>query len=469
MKEHGSRGRAVQVTDVSVVSETPQTSAMAWLNKPSSDASGPDDDEKDAMCGNGVNVRLVSPPVARKRVPRVEVRRVEVLKLTDFNEINRSFKANFFITWAFLDGARAEEADGLNAGGDGFPLDANGAPTFRPPAGWYVKQMEINNAIHCKMLDSVIFKQGEDLIANIRWEGVFHENFELYEFPFDNQGLTVSVSINCRFTGPLRVELSVAPDCSKTIDMSGYLEGDIWRIATDRQGCPMRLRPHLVGSDRERMFPTLSFTMLVRRKSNYFVMNAVLPFLCFSALSLAQLCVTASQESSLNHRAQLTMMLVLTCATYKMAISNKLPAISYLTFLDKYMLLCSLYVVLVAFESRSLAYIREEFGQDAIVDLDRVAFWIFAVAWLVLHAWFLLKSVQLHSGKVALTFFGEKDEDDTLASSIDAGLAVVVGRRKTLHDSNLALQVQHSSDVGEVEKARSRGISPEEQNNSSVA
>ena len=47
-------------------------------------------------------------------------------------------------------------------------------------------------------------------------------------------------------------------------------------------------------------------------------------------------------------------MLVLTAAAYKMAVGGRLPAVAYLTLLDKYMLMNSLFVVLCAVRSQPL-------------------------------------------------------------------------------------------------------------------
>ena len=90
------------------------------------------------------------------------------------------------------------------------------------------------------------------------------------------------------------------------------------------------------------MFPAFSFACIVTRRPTYFTMNATIPFVFFSLLSLFQFAVQPVPHGSfepvhqlgrvdmaaINHRSQLSLMLVLTASAYKMAISGRLPGIS---------------------------------------------------------------------------------------------------------------------------------------------
>ena len=115
-------------------------------------------------------------------IRRLELRQFEVLKLSDLDQIKNCFHAQIFTEWCFPGGALPEEADGLNAGGSDFPMGADGRPTFRPPAGWYLDKFEISNIAagkSMKLLDSAIKAVGDDIMLTLRWEGSFYEMFEL--------------------------------------------------------------------------------------------------------------------------------------------------------------------------------------------------------------------------------------------------------------------------------------------------
>ena len=52
--------------------------------------------------------------------------------------------AEVFCQFRILGGALDEA---LATGGCDFPLDENGKPTFQPPAGWYIEQFSVRNAV----------------------------------------------------------------------------------------------------------------------------------------------------------------------------------------------------------------------------------------------------------------------------------------------------------------------------------
>ena len=90
-----------------------------------------------------------------------------------------------------------------------------------------------------------------------------------------------------------------------------------------------------MGADAQRSFPTIDIIALVKRRQEYYQVNAALPFSAFSLLSLLQFAVQPLQHytgdfdiTGINHRSQLSLMLVLTASAYKMAISGRLPGIS---------------------------------------------------------------------------------------------------------------------------------------------
>jgi len=135
--------------------------------------------------------------------------------------------------------------------------------------------------------------------------------------------------------------------------------------------------------------------------------NAAAPFGFFSLLSLLQFSVQPENldgwynMEGINHRAQLSLMLVLTASAYKMAITGKLPDIAYLTLLDKYMLLCSLFIVLVAIQSRILNWFVEwRVDISALRLVDRVSFAFFSFLWFTLQVWYLYYMYALSSGLI---------------------------------------------------------------------
>ena len=146
------------------------------------------------------------------------LKELHMLKLGGIDLLQNTFKAEVWTVMILKGGALDED---LSKPGVVFPTDANGDPTFRPSAMWYADRLYFNNAIQCKQLECLVIRVGQDLSLNCRWEGVFFEEFELQQFPFDRQALTISLSINSRTRGMLPVEF-VLDECCAGIDMSGF-------------------------------------------------------------------------------------------------------------------------------------------------------------------------------------------------------------------------------------------------------
>ena len=122
----------------------------------------------------GVTI-ATAPPPAPKILPlkrTLEVRFVEMNRLGDIDIINQRFHAEFVVQLAFKGGANDEQ---LSSTDPGFPLDAWNRPTFRPSAAWYMAQVDFNNAHEFTQLDAKVVTDGDDLLMNMRFEGVFSE------------------------------------------------------------------------------------------------------------------------------------------------------------------------------------------------------------------------------------------------------------------------------------------------------
>ena len=213
----------------------------------------------------------------------------------------------------------------------------------------------------------------------------------------------MSLSINCRSTGPIPAIWSHGPETGTVVSSDEQLLGDAWGLKLRT----LMLRSHMVGYDADRLFPTISISAIIQRKSHYFVYNAMVPFALFSFLSVMQFSLRlklressvagASDEDDggggadpvpillghINHRSQMSLMLVFTCATYKMAVGGRMPVVAYLTFLDKFMLLNSFFVVLVSVQSRACSSVVDLFGAEFVNPFEFYCSISFSAVWLV--------------------------------------------------------------------------------------
>ena len=76
------------------------------------------------------------PSAMSSPLPRsFEVIRADVTHLSSIDQVSQTFRARLFLILRVADGAKDEH---LVKEYDGFPLDEQGVPTFRPSARWYL-------------------------------------------------------------------------------------------------------------------------------------------------------------------------------------------------------------------------------------------------------------------------------------------------------------------------------------------
>lgn len=266
---------------------------------------------------------------------------VELTQLTDVSIVQQTFTAQFYIEFVIEGGALDPT---LCEQSDAFPFGEDGKPTFRPSALWYLEQTDFNNAKAWRKLDGKMVKAGQDLLLTARFEGTFFESMELQRFPFDAQDLTMSLAINCRTSGMTPVDIRVRPDAAlnHVIEMEHFVLHTEWELEPK-----LSTRCHLVGSE-NRQFPSLDISSIVRRRPAFYMLNIVYPICLFAFLANFQF---ALPRYSTSDRMSMSTSLLLTSVAFKYTISSMLPAISYITILDRVLLACGGVIVLNVIEA----------------------------------------------------------------------------------------------------------------------
>ena len=122
------------------------------------------------------------PPPKLKRV--LEIVRADMTQLSAIDQISQTFRATIFIIMKISKGALDSS---LTKDFEGFPLDDDGRPTFRPSAKWYLAQITFPNGRDLKEIETKVTTAGEDLQLIKRIEGEFFKGFQLQRFPFDTR------------------------------------------------------------------------------------------------------------------------------------------------------------------------------------------------------------------------------------------------------------------------------------------
>ena len=259
-------------------------------------------------------------PVAASNNVRFELTKIDLMKLHNIDVQKLTFQAQIWFEFTIRGGALDAN---LSKEGAVFPIGEDGKPTFRPSAEWYMQQVDFRNAHSFKTVDAKCMQRGDDIMIAMRYEGAFTEIYELEDFPFDQQGLTIMLNFNCRVGGPMPIEMVVSPICKVTLSCIDVCPpAREWTV-----GKQVNTNCFNAGEEygTDRVFPALTVTVQVERKPMYHILNLAMPMGLFSFLSIIQAMNNDSSEAGINHRHQMTLMMVLTATAYKMAIAGKLP------------------------------------------------------------------------------------------------------------------------------------------------
>ena len=195
------------------------------------------------------------------------------------------------------------------------------------------------------------------------------QEFELEDFPFDVQPLTILVTLNIPTNRAVIIGNEEYPSLflHKT-----FQQKSVYNVVYKEQ-----LHWELQQSDASEStagwtYPRIMFSVSMQRRYGYYITNVVLPIGVLTAMT-AVTCGTKEPDGSpmgTASRLGLTFTLILTAVAYKLVVSASLPAISYQTVLDVYVLICFLWMLLAALENAlfsHLAYAKDDDAGELVV------------------------------------------------------------------------------------------------------
>ena len=336
-----------------------------------------------------------------------EVRvRLNVYDITAIDEKERTLTCNFYLEASWLDDEieydgvgdhRVVRGEELERWESMFPYErVRGESRRWTPRLVFANFVEFKDAAFEKWYRVYLYERdGTTLLDTpvvcfrMAATATFRQNFQLHRFPLDVQDLTIdiwsrieipTVSMHHTASAPRS-----APRRSKRMvrqQSSGSWRGRLSLIQNsnplytsvlplgDAAPSEWQLAEHIVAlrelTDRTRsssslVYPQLTFVMKATRRPQYFVWNVVFPqfifvLLCFPVLLLP--------PKDLVDRFSIILALLLASAAYQSSISDHLPKMSYLTWLDKYNIMCIFVMASIAIESTIVFRLANQSGEE---------------------------------------------------------------------------------------------------------
>jgi len=211
---------------------------------------------------------------------------------------------------------------------------------FNPSTHW-IPKLRIENAIGDLKQDIFYHVQvdAENRVCvtetrNVK--GVFWERLELWDFPFDTQELSITVSTYHNESELKFMQDALNPCAVSTENFTNEQEWYLYNFVRTSK----RTISDLWNNYKR---PCFTATTLVKRKPGYFIYNAYLMIFFVSSLGF----VPFSFDLANHHlRIQVTSLLILTAVNFRWVVTQRLPPVSYLTQLDKYAIVTLMFLVL---------------------------------------------------------------------------------------------------------------------------
>jgi len=192
--------------------------------------------------------------------------------------------------------------------------------------------------------------------------------------------LGVRFIVQCANEGCTPVLLNIADDVKwSVVHQDTFAARNMWSI-----GERLILTAGSVNASNNRHFPSVNIAFRVARQPFYYMMNVCVPSALFSLLAIAMMGLPVNYPPS---RLTYLLAVTLTVVTYKLWLGDKLPAVTYLSLLDKYQLWCAAIIICIDFETAVQGSIMD------VTDIgypwtDRYFMIVAAACWIVLHLWF---------------------------------------------------------------------------------
>ena len=218
-------------------------------------------------------------------------------------------------------------------------------------------------------------------------QGTFLERFELQSFPLDFQTLQVRAMLwNCPQQITKRVGSGMKTlECARQLTFynggsliykEAFIQRDAWKLANK-----VYIFQEKTIAERNEdgiQYASIDITLRIWRSCSFYVYNFALPIFLMVLLSFVSFVMDCS---SLSDKLQVDLTLILTLVAFKYATSQYIPQTSYLTYLDKYIIVSFLYLTLVTGQGVICSTLIEE-NQGTF---NKVSASVFIASWIFVN------------------------------------------------------------------------------------
>ena len=249
--------------------------------------------------------------------------RVSVVSVGDIDAVKQEFQCEFYLN------LRWKEC--LLMGKDGFDEENIDWDSIWDPGVYIIDAVSFD--VYERHQSILPGKQADDCPQVVQYyhiKGTFKEVLEVCNFPFDYQDLSLTLTSNWHAE-----KLTLVKDDEKddNIHTWNFYAKQAWDLKRHVITETLTLKPTEGSSANS--YPQYRIQVNVMRQYEFYLYNVSLLMCLITALTFTSFAVKADSPGD---RIQITLTLLLTSVAFKYYVHQFVPTVSYLTFLDKYIL-----------------------------------------------------------------------------------------------------------------------------------
>ena len=233
----------------------------------------------------------------------------------------------------------------------------------------------------------------------MRIRGVFAEQFDLREFPYDRQSLQLNLSSHRPFPssdqgGGHEPHAGVQLLVDRSVAQPGRLQLQNVTFAASTRLEKVHFStghtPRAISTSGTE-YPLCVIAVPFTRRVSYFHLNVILPLFLIVCVGFS---AWAVDRENVDGRLEATISCIIATTTYKYMVASALPQLPYLTLLDYYVVWCVFTLATVVLAITASARL----DSDAH---DRVLFNLLVLAWIASHAFAVCYIRRIHARNIA--------------------------------------------------------------------
>jgi hypothetical protein len=325
-----------------------------------------------ANASRGVDPALMSPPLTNGQPVSVKVG-LFLTNLIDVDEVKERFQISGYLFMTWKDPRLAFSPDQT--------LEQR---TYNPEEIWTPRLFLVNETSKRETVSTNIRGDADGTLHSVElFQAELTSSFPLETFPFDRQALEI-------FLQPFldeRGTMTIVYDAQQSgVGTEPFVELAQWQIL----GLKATQERRAIGKS-NRQIAELEIDLLVKRRYRYYLWKVFLPLLLMVGIAYSAFWIKIDDYYT---QISITLTAILTEIAFLFAISNSLPKVPYLTFIDAFFLMSFVFSCLCMAELVAVHQFREWDQSEHGERLRRVSQLLYPAIYVLLVA------------GVALIFFG---------------------------------------------------------------